>query len=143
MTLLSSVSYGLFFCPWANFLFKKQIYFSFTGYVKGSRVWGLNVALSAVNIGEAGKDLLSRFDLARIYATAALQVKASLPERFQFLAVSKIVMPLPPIASKVFFFFVRNNTIQHIFLEYVCNESYLSQSKVPTKTFPCVSLHFA
>ncbi|CAL1543442.1 unnamed protein product [Lymnaea stagnalis] len=57
-----------------------------SGHVKGNRLWGLNLALSAVNIGEAAKDSLLRFELARIYATAALQIKASLPEGFQFVA---------------------------------------------------------
>ncbi|KAI8798918.1 sterol regulatory element-binding protein 1-like [Biomphalaria glabrata] len=61
-----------------------QIHLS--GHIKGSRLWGLNLALSAVNIGETAKDALPRFELARIYATAALQIKASLPEGFQFIA---------------------------------------------------------
>ncbi|KAH9496042.1 Sterol regulatory element-binding protein 1 [Bulinus truncatus] len=61
-----------------------QIHLS--GHIKGSRLWGLNLALSAVNIGEAAKDALPKFELARIYATAALQIKASLPEGFQFIA---------------------------------------------------------
>lgn len=58
------------------------------GHIKGNRLWGLNLALSAVNLGETAKDTMFRFDLARIYATAALQIKASLPEGFQFVAVS-------------------------------------------------------
>ncbi|KAK3798066.1 hypothetical protein RRG08_034626 [Elysia crispata] len=57
-----------------------------SGHIKGSRLWGLNLALSSVNIGETAKSALSRFELARIYATAALQIKASLPEGFQFVA---------------------------------------------------------
>ncbi|XP_012940196.2 sterol regulatory element-binding protein 1 [Aplysia californica] len=56
------------------------------GHVAGSRLWGLNLALSAVNIGETAKDALPRFDLAKIYATGALQIKASLPEGFQFVS---------------------------------------------------------
>ncbi|GFR96431.1 sterol regulatory element-binding protein 1 [Elysia marginata] len=57
-----------------------------SGHIKGSRLWGLNLALSSVNIGETAKTAISRFELARIYATAALQIKASLPEGFQFVA---------------------------------------------------------
>ncbi|XP_059150528.1 sterol regulatory element-binding protein 1-like [Physella acuta] len=57
-----------------------------SGHIKGNRLWGLNLALSAVNLGETAKDTMFRFDLARIYATAALQIKASLPEGFQFVA---------------------------------------------------------
>ena len=58
------------------------------GHVAGSRLWGLNLALSAVNIGETAKEVLPRFDLAKIYATGALQIKASLPECCHFIAVS-------------------------------------------------------
>ncbi|CAG5122454.1 unnamed protein product [Candidula unifasciata] len=57
-----------------------------SGHLAGSRLWGLNLALSAVNIGEAAREALPRFEMARIYATAALQIKASLPEGFQFIA---------------------------------------------------------
>nr|UVI59225.1 SREBP-1 [Haliotis discus hannai] len=52
----------------------------------GGSLWGLNLALSAVNTAEAAREAMSRTNLVEIYATAALQVKTSLPEKMHFLA---------------------------------------------------------
>ncbi|KAL8576347.1 hypothetical protein ACOMHN_048914 [Nucella lapillus] len=57
-----------------------------TGHQKGSGWWGLNLALCAVNMGEAAKETIPRWLLAEIYATSALQAKAALPDRLQFMA---------------------------------------------------------
>nr|KAG5698523.1 hypothetical protein BaRGS_023226 [Batillaria attramentaria] len=57
-----------------------------TGHLTGGRLWGLNLALCAVNMGETAKDTLPRWMLAEIYATSALQAKAALPASMQFLA---------------------------------------------------------
>ncbi|XP_041360280.1 sterol regulatory element-binding protein 1-like isoform X2 [Gigantopelta aegis] len=47
---------------------------------------GLNLALSAVNTAEAARDAISRSMLAEIYATAAVQIKASFHDKLQFFA---------------------------------------------------------
>lgn len=60
---------------------------SFSGHLQGGKLWGLNLALCAVNIGEAAKDALPRWLLAEIYATSALQARDVLPDRMHFLAV--------------------------------------------------------
>lgn len=57
------------------------------GHLKGGSPWGLNLALCAVNMGEAAKESIPRWLLAEIYATSALQVKAALPDRLHFMAV--------------------------------------------------------
>ena len=58
------------------------------GHQKGSRLFGLNLALCSVNMGETAKETIPRWMLAEIYATTALQAKSALPDRLQFLAVS-------------------------------------------------------
>ena len=62
--------------------------FVYAGHLKGGSLWGLNLALCAVNMGEAAKESIPRWLLAEIYATSALQVKAALPDRLHFMAVS-------------------------------------------------------
>ncbi|XP_076467423.1 sterol regulatory element-binding protein 1-like [Babylonia areolata] len=57
-----------------------------TGHQKGSALWGLNLALCAVNMGETAKETIPRWLLAEIYATSALQAKAALPDWLQFVA---------------------------------------------------------
>ncbi|XP_025084954.1 sterol regulatory element-binding protein 1-like isoform X2 [Pomacea canaliculata] len=56
-----------------------------TEYLTGGKLCGLNLALCAINMGEAAKDKLPRWLLAEIYTTSALQTKASLPSYMQYL----------------------------------------------------------
>ncbi|XP_076446887.1 sterol regulatory element-binding protein 1-like [Babylonia areolata] len=57
-----------------------------TGHQQGSSLSGLHMALSAVNMAEVARDSISRWLLAEIYATSAVQAKAALPSCFSFLA---------------------------------------------------------
>ncbi|KAL8615034.1 hypothetical protein ACOMHN_057938 [Nucella lapillus] len=57
-----------------------------TGHQKGSSLWGLQVALCAVNMAEAATDSLPRWLMAEIYATSAVQAKAALPSYLHCLA---------------------------------------------------------
>jgi hypothetical protein len=48
---------------------------------------GINLALSAVNLGDAAGDMLPKENLAEIYALAAMTIRLFFPVRCRFLAV--------------------------------------------------------
>lgn len=50
---------------------------------------GVNLALSAVNLGDAAGDMLPKDKLAEIYALAAMTIRLFFPVRCHFMAVSK------------------------------------------------------
>jgi hypothetical protein len=49
---------------------------------------GVNLALCAVNLGDAAGDMLPKDNLAEIYALAAMTIRLFFPIRCHFLAVS-------------------------------------------------------
>ncbi|KAL3879146.1 hypothetical protein ACJMK2_031456 [Sinanodonta woodiana] len=57
-----------------------------TGHLPGSSLWGLNLALSSLNLGEVGKEAMSVSNLAEIYVNTAMSVHCILPGRLKFLA---------------------------------------------------------
>ncbi|KAK3579818.1 hypothetical protein CHS0354_014965 [Potamilus streckersoni] len=57
-----------------------------TGHLPGSSVWGLNLALSSLNLGEVGKEAMSLNNLTEIYVSAAMSLHCILPGRLKFLA---------------------------------------------------------
>ena len=60
-----------------------------TGHNGGSTLMGINLALCSVNLAEAANDALTREQCAEIYATSALAVKTTFPDKMQFMAVSR------------------------------------------------------
>ena len=58
------------------------------GHASTSTMGGINLAICAVNLAEAGAQTMGTETLAEIYATAAMTVKLSFPSFMQFLAVS-------------------------------------------------------
>ncbi|XP_060074168.1 sterol regulatory element-binding protein 1-like [Ylistrum balloti] len=56
-----------------------------TGHIPGRNMWGLNLALCAINMAEAAGRNISVAQKAEIYATAAVRLQATLPWNLLFL----------------------------------------------------------
>ncbi|KAK6173452.1 hypothetical protein SNE40_016898 [Patella caerulea] len=56
------------------------------GHSRRGTMWGLNLAVSSVNMAEAAKDSILRMELAEIYCTTALQVRNAFTNKVMFMA---------------------------------------------------------
>ena len=73
----------------------------FVGHAKQSLWSTINLAISAVNLGDAAGDELPKEKIAEIYALAAVTVRLYFPSKFQFLTVSSGVFDAEMVCDKV------------------------------------------